>query len=547
MSGTATVDSTAIKPGDVHIEEGFNPRGEVDVKSAEYAELRESISEVGVLQSILVTRAEGDKFRLIAGERRLRVAQELALDSIPAQVVAADEDEAFAMATTENLQREQLNPLQQALAIKRLSARKSTDEIAKMLGFSKDWVRERSRLLNLGDAAAKLYAEGKLPLGGLAAVEKLALVNRAAADAVAKWAVEHRDGNLRTDDEVADALLAQRRRAKGFVVIECTLDSNHGDGYRFTAGESEHSRFYAPLPKKALAKLQKLWDAVPAHPHANYYTEQVRLGKPAIDAAKAFGCLYSTGRRGFEATNVILDADFAVDQFEQEIERMRVERQKLVEAEAAKKAKKSGPTASAGELSPEEKKAEREAKAANRQKEVDARAASHARNLELGANCRRKLATTKPTADALRLMLLLSGRDAGGWWSRLAYTDSELHTEEWKVTKHQEKNGLTGTVKVKIDAEAVEKYRAAQLKKAKTPGAIAGLYLRLAIAARFVDVGVSLQPDKPLLEGAVKPRGEYVYDGDEILKLVDKIALDLKVLPEAMREIASKKLGAHNR
>lgn len=129
-------------------------------------ELAASIKEVGILQP-LVVRATEEGFELIAGERRLRAAKEAGIDRVPVLIRQAHEGESMELALVENLQREDLNPLETAAAYQALmeSFGLSRDQLASRLGKSRAAVTNTLRLIQLPESVRNLLAEGKLSEG----------------------------------------------------------------------------------------------------------------------------------------------------------------------------------------------------------------------------------------------------------------------------------------------------------------------------------------------------------------------------------------------
>ncbi len=132
-------------------------------------ELRASIAAFGVLVPIIV-REHGDG--LIAGERRLRAAQSAGLTAIPALVRAADDRESLEVAIIENLQRENLDPLEEAMGFAHLmDAYDFTQEqVGERLGRSRSAIANALRLLSLSDAVKAFVREGKLSAGAARAI-----------------------------------------------------------------------------------------------------------------------------------------------------------------------------------------------------------------------------------------------------------------------------------------------------------------------------------------------------------------------------------------
>ena len=142
----------------------LQPRTSFDEDSLE--ELVASISQVGVLQPILVRQLDSQKFEIIAGERRWRAAKRAGLVSIPVLVRDAGEQRALEEALVENLQRDDLNPVEEALAFDRLSEFGLTQqELAKRVGRSRPAVANSLRLLQLSPSVQNLLINRELSAG----------------------------------------------------------------------------------------------------------------------------------------------------------------------------------------------------------------------------------------------------------------------------------------------------------------------------------------------------------------------------------------------
>jgi ParB family chromosome partitioning protein len=132
----------------------------------ELAELAESVKAVGILQPLIV-RPEGDGYQLIAGERRLRAAKLAGLETVPVIERTATDDELLTLALVENLQREDLNPIEKAKGFKELIERHSlTQEVAaKRLGKDRGTMANFIRLLDLPDAVQQIVSRGTISMG----------------------------------------------------------------------------------------------------------------------------------------------------------------------------------------------------------------------------------------------------------------------------------------------------------------------------------------------------------------------------------------------
>jgi ParB family chromosome partitioning protein len=157
--------------------------------AAALAELQASIVELGVLVPIIVRRLDGERYELIAGERRWRAAVAAGLATIPALVRTADDRESLEVAIIENLQRENLDPLEEAMGFAHLmEAYDFTQEaVAQRVGRSRPAIANALRLLGLSDAIKALVREGRLSAG---AARTLLAIPEGRRDAVARRAVD---------------------------------------------------------------------------------------------------------------------------------------------------------------------------------------------------------------------------------------------------------------------------------------------------------------------------------------------------------------------
>ena len=144
--------------------DGAQPRKQFD--AGRLQELAESIKAQGVIQPILVRKDNGH-YRLIAGERRWRAAQLAGLQSIPALVREATEAQAFEMALVENLQRTDLNPIEEAEGYRRLIEEfaLTQEQVSSRVGKERSSVANALRLLGLPDEVKGLVADGAISMG----------------------------------------------------------------------------------------------------------------------------------------------------------------------------------------------------------------------------------------------------------------------------------------------------------------------------------------------------------------------------------------------
>jgi ParB family chromosome partitioning protein len=148
-----------IRPG------RYQPRTRMDDASLD--ELAQSIREQGIMQPILVRPVDGARFEIIAGERRWRAAQRAGLAEIPAQVRTVPDQAALAMALIENIQRENLNALEEAQGLARLISEfgLTHDAVAKAVGRSRSAVSNLLRLRELAKPVQELLLSGQLDMG----------------------------------------------------------------------------------------------------------------------------------------------------------------------------------------------------------------------------------------------------------------------------------------------------------------------------------------------------------------------------------------------
>ncbi|BFM18692.1 ParB/RepB/Spo0J family partition protein [Maricurvus nonylphenolicus] len=143
----------------------YQPRRDMHPEALE--ELAESIKAQGVMQPIVVRPISDSKYEIIAGERRWRATQLAGLDKIPAVIREVPDEAAIAMALIENIQREDLNPMEEAVALKRLQDEfeLTHQEVAAAVGKSRTTVTNLLRLIALTDEVKKLLEHGDLEMG----------------------------------------------------------------------------------------------------------------------------------------------------------------------------------------------------------------------------------------------------------------------------------------------------------------------------------------------------------------------------------------------
>jgi len=143
----------------------YQPRKDID--PVKLQELADSIKAQGIVQPVVVRRLEGEKYEIVAGERRWRAAQLAGLQDVPVVVREIGDREAMAIALIENIQREDLNPLEEAEALKRLLEEfdMTHQQIAEAVGKSRTTVTNLLRLIELHPEVKKLLISGALEMG----------------------------------------------------------------------------------------------------------------------------------------------------------------------------------------------------------------------------------------------------------------------------------------------------------------------------------------------------------------------------------------------
>lgn len=170
----------------------FQPRTQMN--QAALQELAESIRTQGVMQPILVRPTANGRHEIVAGERRWRAARMAGLTSVPVLVRELTDNQALAAALIENMQREDLNPLEEATGIARLTQEFGLTHAAaaEALGKSRAAVSNLLRLLELAPPVRELLAQGKLDMGharALLALPALRQVELARTAAAKQWSV----------------------------------------------------------------------------------------------------------------------------------------------------------------------------------------------------------------------------------------------------------------------------------------------------------------------------------------------------------------------
>ncbi|HYA65059.1 MAG TPA: ParB/RepB/Spo0J family partition protein [Burkholderiaceae bacterium] len=182
LLGTDRADASASAPQELplaHLRAGkYQPRTRMQPEAL--AELAESIRQQGVIQPILVRSVAADQYEIIAGERRFRAAQMAGLTEVPVIVRDVPDEAALAMALIENIQREDLNPLEEAQGVQRLIAEFSFthEQAAQAIGRSRSATTNLLRLLQLAQPIQDLLMAGRIDMGHARALLAVAPVDQ---------------------------------------------------------------------------------------------------------------------------------------------------------------------------------------------------------------------------------------------------------------------------------------------------------------------------------------------------------------------------------
>jgi ParB family chromosome partitioning protein len=216
----------------------YQPRTFMD--NAALESLAESIRAQGIMQPIVVRKVNADKYEIVAGERRWRAAQLAGLSQVPVIIRDIPDEAALAMALIENIQREDLNPIEEAHGLQKLIQEfaMTHDAVAKAVGRSRSAVSNTLRLLNLHDKVQQLLSSNQLDMGHARALlsldsgQQISLANQIVmqqlsvrdAEALVKKTAQKPSAAIKPATKSRDVLALQESLADkiGFpILIEC--------------------------------------------------------------------------------------------------------------------------------------------------------------------------------------------------------------------------------------------------------------------------------------------------------------------------------------
>lgn len=226
----AMLPITSLKPGK------YQPRTRMDEQGLN--ELAESIQTQGVMQPILVRplKGRGSKYEIVAGERRFRAASIAGLKEVPVLVRDVSDDNAAIMALIENIQREDLNPLEEARGVKRLLDEfgMTHEQAARAIGRSRSATSNMLRLLNLADPVQTMLLAGDIDMGharallAVDAASQILLANEVVAKGLSVRDTEKLVGRFLREQEATDIRVSPKK------------DQPSGDVKRLEEALSDH-------------------------------------------------------------------------------------------------------------------------------------------------------------------------------------------------------------------------------------------------------------------------------------------------------------------
>ena len=222
--------------------------------------LAESIKEHGMLQPILV-RPFGSGYQIIAGERRWRAARMLGLSEVPVQIREMNDQQAMQIALIENLQRENLNPVEEAEGYKDLCERfsMSHEDIAKAVGRSRSSVSNAVRLLSLPDEILSMLSEGDISTGHAKALlsfeDEVKMIQAARKAAEGKLNVRALEKLAKEHDKDEENYIKNNRIDSYFKEMEIGLHDALGRKVKVEYGKNKGALILEFYNKEDLAEL----------------------------------------------------------------------------------------------------------------------------------------------------------------------------------------------------------------------------------------------------------------------------------------------------
>ena len=256
------VDAVRVPP--IHIIDPNREQPRRTFNEEALKELAASIQAVGVLQPIIVAPS-GERFTIIAGERRYRASRLAGLDEIPAIVRDWDSQKRLEVALIENLQRDDLNPVEEAMGVRQLMDESglTQEKVAERLGKSRPAVANLLRLLNLPDSVKEMLREGKLSAGharALVTVDPKRQVQLANLTVQQGWSVRQLE-RICAQPVKEEVHKPRARRDAQFVELESMARELFGTRVKLD-GNADNGRI--TLYYYNADDLQRIWDVLEA-------------------------------------------------------------------------------------------------------------------------------------------------------------------------------------------------------------------------------------------------------------------------------------------
>lgn len=271
ITNTATEAKPANSISEISISQiqanPFQPRTEFE--EVALAELAESIKIHGVIQPITVRKMGYDSYQIISGERRTRASILAGLSRIPAYIRVANDQEMLEMALIENIQREELNPIEIGLSYKRLMEECSLkqDEVGDRVGKNRSTVTNYLRLLKLPDSVQLALKEGKISMGHARAIINVDdpkkqewMLEQMLANELSVRSVENlvREENTKPNDTKANKIPARPNKSETLVEYQKSLSDRFNTKISIKADDK--GRGNIKIPFRSQAELQRIID-----------------------------------------------------------------------------------------------------------------------------------------------------------------------------------------------------------------------------------------------------------------------------------------------
>lgn len=218
-TGLSTLPINSIKPN------RYQPRKKFD--DVKLKELAESIRKNGIIQPLIVTKTEGEDYELIAGERRLQAAKLAGFTDVPVVIRSVSQKEQFQLAIIENIQREDLSPLEEALAYKDLSElfELTHAQIAEIMGKDRTTISNSIRLLRLPESVKQCIADESLSPGHARAILSLEEeYQERFAEFILRYKLNVRQAEEKSKSFVQSLRSAERKELKQDVIHSYTQE-----------------------------------------------------------------------------------------------------------------------------------------------------------------------------------------------------------------------------------------------------------------------------------------------------------------------------------